>query len=52
MQNSNWTLRFPRTSRDAFGYSVCFENEIDHWEAIIKGVFLVFIGFMIGMAVM
>ena len=50
MQNSNWTLRFPRTSREAFGYSVQFHNSIDDWEWIIKAGFLVFIGFMLGMA--
>ena len=50
MQNSNWTLRFPRTSRDAFGYSVQFHKSIDDWEWIIKAAFLMFIGFMLGMA--
>jgi hypothetical protein len=24
--NSNWTLRFPRTSREAYGYEVRFEK--------------------------
>ena len=52
MQNSNWTLRFARTSREAFGHTVYFENSVDNWEAIIKAVFLVFIGFMLGMVAM
>lgn len=26
MKDSNYTLRFPRTSRDAFGYQIQFEK--------------------------
>ena len=48
MNNSNWTLRFARSSREAFGYSVYFENSVDNWEAVIKAAFLMFIGFMLG----
>ena len=46
MQNSNWTLRFPRTSREAFGYSIQPEQHQGNKWAGIAAVFAV--GLLIG----
>lgn len=51
MSNSNYTLRFPRTSREAFGSPAVFDSydSADRWVfifAVIAAVFV--IGLLIG----
>lgn len=48
MNNSNQTLRFSRTSREAYGYFVRFEPE-HHWSEPYLWVACIFaIGFILG----
>jgi hypothetical protein len=50
--NSNYTLRFPRTSREAFGYSVKrSEFEGDRGDRFVAIVCAIGIAFVLGMAV-
>lgn len=46
--NSNWTLRFPRTSREAFGHEIKFADDPDR---LVGHVCIVLASFMLGMMV-
>jgi hypothetical protein len=46
--NSNWTLRFPRTSREAYGYQVTFRRESND-RAVLVGV-AIGLAFLVGLA--
>lgn len=35
MPNSNWTLRFPRTGREAFGHECRFKSSADRWDRAV-----------------
>ena len=47
---SNWSLRFPRTSREAFGYQVDFHrHDPDRLVGVVVGVLCVFVlGMLVG----
>ena len=47
--NSNWTLRFPRTSREAFGHQVEFRHR--NPDRIVGYVVALSVAFVIGMMV-
>ena len=48
MNNSNWNLRFPRTSREAFGYTLPQEEHRgDKWVGLVA-IFVA--GFLLGLA--
>ena len=52
LMNSNFTLRSPRTSREAFGYSVNrSEFEGDRGDRLVAIVCAIGIAFVLGMAV-
>lgn len=48
-QSSNWTGRFPRTSRDAFGYQVKFRTDPDRLVGHVLAALAIFVaGLMLG----
>jgi len=50
--NSNWTLRFPRTSREAFGYTLEFRRDPDRIVFFVVMVCAAFVaGLLLGGAV-
>ncbi len=50
MNNSNYSLRFPRTYREATGTEAHFEDGID-WDRIVGIVGAIALAFVIGMIV-
>lgn len=49
--NSNYTLRFPRTSREAFGHEstrACFEG--DKGDRLVSWICAIGVAFVIGLA--
>lgn len=48
MNDSNWTLRFPRTAREAYGHDIKFDDE--HFGYKWAGVFVAFVwGIVVGL---
>lgn len=46
---SNWSLRFPRSSREAFGYQINFRADPDRAVGYVVGVLCVFVlGMLVG----
>lgn len=50
MNNSNYTLRFSRTSREAFGHQVDFHDGLD-WDRIVGIVGVIALAFVVGLIV-
>ena len=48
MNNSNYSLRFSRTAREAFGHSLEFNEPVRRIEAWIFGVAIFATGFLLG----
>lgn len=48
MIDSNWTLRFNRTARQAFGQSLEFHDSGRKTELLILGVAVFVVGFLLG----
>lgn len=45
--NSNWTLRYPRTGREAFGHEVRFNRNPDRLVGILIALLYAFVGGLI-----
>lgn len=50
MNNSNYSLRFPRTYREATGTEAHFEDGID-WDRIVGIVGIIALAFVVGLIV-
>ena len=48
MNNSNYTLRFSRTGREAYGYDVSFNDKSDK---LVWGLFVFGLGFILGLLI-
>lgn len=47
--NSNWTLRFPRTGREAFGHECRFDDNPDRAVGIVCAIIAAFVlGMLVG----
>ena len=49
MSDSNWTLRMPRTSREAYGHQIGFDRP--HPDKWVLGVMVVALAFIAGLLV-
>lgn len=49
--NSNWTLRFPRSSREAYGHQIGFDDGHKRSDLIVLLLMVFALGFIVGLTV-
>lgn len=51
MEDSNRTLKFPRTARQVYGHDIKFDHPVDKWEVIVAALALFVLGIMVGVLI-
>jgi hypothetical protein len=50
MHDSNWTLRWNRTSKEAYGHDVEFDSSYNEFDKWVGWIMIFIFGFLVGAA--